>query len=211
MDGASIAAIISALGAIVATVLNFYTKFTEKQREKATEYKYEKLREYDKQKESIKAQNTGIIYGELYKLLLYFNCDRVYILQPHPLIRYMFVTITLEVKQPGVEGMKPAVRNLDVAEVPQFISNLASRDYLQYTDIINEIKDPKARALMRLHGTEAVMIKRLQDTTHDWVGSVFCEFQNLTTIASVESRKVLQEAADRIQFILPQITNEDKQ
>ena len=74
-------AIISAIGAIIAAwfAYNQYTK------NKLTDLKIEKFRKDEEIKSIRRADNSSIVYGELWNILYELDADRVYIVQPHPL------------------------------------------------------------------------------------------------------------------------------
>jgi hypothetical protein len=57
---------------------------------------------------------------------------------------------------------------------------------------------------MASFGSENVIIKRLSNNEYKWIGSIFCEFLEPATIDEEVAKKVLQNAALRIQYILPE-------
>ena len=94
--------IISSIAALAALwfTYNQYTK------NKMTDYKIEKWKEEEQQKNITEAGNIAKIYGELWELLYFLKADRVYIIQPHPLYKELFISATLEVKNYGVASAK---------------------------------------------------------------------------------------------------------
>ena len=46
----------------------------------------------------------------------------------------------------------------------------------------DQIKDNHARAIMRNAGTETLVIKRLSDDRHDWIGSIVVDYAQPTNI-----------------------------
>ena len=196
----NIAPIISAIGVIITAWL----AYNQKTKDKMTDLKIEKLRSEEARKGKIRSDNTGIIYGVLWHILHELQADRVYIVQPHPLVNNLFISISLEVKRNGIVGMKPNIQNMEISNVALFSSELASREYLQYRNISEEVKDKRARAILSMAGTTSALIRRLSDDRYDWIGSIFCEYSDTMTADPIYCRKILSDAADKIQYILPE-------
>lgn len=192
--------IISAIGTIFAAwfAYNQYTK------NKMTDLKIEKWKAEEEMKSARRSDNIAKIYGVLWQLLHELQADRVYIVQPHPLVNNLFLSVSLEVKQNGVSAMKPNVQRLPMADVAAFSAELSARDFLLYRNIETEVKDKRARAIMTTNGCCSVVVKRLADDEHDWIGSIFCGFTHEQELQPATLRQQLQEAADHIQYILPE-------
>jgi hypothetical protein len=45
----------------------------------------------------------------------------------------------------------------------------------------------------------------LSDNSHDWVGSIFCEFTYPMEINQEDAQQILDKAAMTIQYIIPEI------
>ena len=192
--------IISAIGTIFAAwfAYNQYTK------NKITDLKIEKWKAEEEMKSARRSDNIAKIYGVLWQLLHELQADRVYIVQPHPLVNNLFLSVSLEVKRNGVSAMKPNVQRLPMADVAAFSAELSARDFLLYRNIETEVKDKRARAIMTTNGCCSVVVKRLADDEHDWIGSIFCGFTHEQELQPATLRQQLQEAADHIQYILPE-------
>nr|WP_288892985.1 hypothetical protein [uncultured Alistipes sp.] len=192
--------IISAIGTIFAAwfAYNQYTK------NKMTDLKIEKWKAEEEMKSARRSDNIAKIYGVLWQLLHELQADRVYIVQPHPLVNNLFLSVSLEVKRNGVSAMKPNVQRLPMADVAAFSAELSARDFLLYRNIETEVKDKRARAIMTTNGCCSVVVKRLADDEHDWIGSIFCGFTHEQELQPATLRQQLQEAADHIQYILPE-------
>ena len=76
---------------------------------KFTDLKIEKWKEEEEAKTAKRSDNMANIYGVLWQLLHELSADRVYIVQPHPLINNLFLSISLEVRRNGVSPMKPCI------------------------------------------------------------------------------------------------------
>lgn len=192
--------IITALGTIV---LGWFT-YNQYSKNKKLDYKIERWKAEETEKSKVRSDTMAKIYGNLWKLLHFLQCDRVYIVQPHPLVNNLFVTITLEVSRSGISPMKPCVQSMQMSHVAYFASEMASRDFMFYKDIDEELKDKKARSIFAGNGCQSVIIKKLSDDTHDWIGSLFCEYTRCPKVDMIYTKQILTEVADCIQYILPE-------
>lgn len=193
-------AIISAIGTIV---LGWFA-YNQKTKDKMIEVKIEQLRARNEEKRNRRADNSAIVHGELWHALVELRADRVYIVQPHPLGNESMVSIYFESKRKGVESMKPKVQNLKMCECASFCADMAKNLYIYYDDIDEQVKDRYAKSLLSACGTTKVAIKRLSDNTHDWVGSIFCEFTHDVDVDKEEVRAVLHDVAMNVQYLLPE-------
>lgn len=193
-------AIISAIGTIIAAwfAYNQYTK------NKLTDLKIEKFRKDEEIKSIRRADNSSIVYGELWNILYELDADRVYIVQPHPLGNESLLSIYYEVKRKGVEPMKPHVQNLRIADVAKFSSDMVKNMFMYITDINTQIQDKYAKSILSSYGCEAAVVKRLNDNKYDWVGSIFCEFTRPIHVSEDEVREIMHRCAMNIQYLLPE-------
>lgn len=193
-------AIISAIGTIIAAwfAYNQYTK------NKLTDLKIEKFRKDEEIKSIRRADNSAIVYGELWNILYELDADRVYIVQPHPLSNESLLSIYYEVKRKGVEPMKPHVQNLRIADVAKFSSDMVKNMFMYITDINTQIQDKYAKSILSSYGCEAAVVKRLNDNKYDWVGSIFCEFTRPIHVSEDEAREIMHRCAMNIQYLLPE-------
>lgn len=193
-------AIISAIGTIIAAwfAYNQYTK------NKLTDLKIEKFRKDEEIKSIRRADNSSIVYGELWNILHELDADRVYIVQPHPLDNESLLSIYYEVKRKGVEPMKPHVQNLRIADVAKFSSDMVKNLFMYITDIDTQVQDKYAKSILSSYGCEAAVVKRLNDNKHDWIGSIFCEFTRPIHVSEDEAREIMHRCAMNIQYLLPE-------
>lgn len=193
-------AIISAIGTIIAAwfAYNQYTK------NKLTDLKIEKFRKDEEIKSIRRADNSSIVYGELWNILHELDADRVYIVQPHPLGNESLLSIYYEVKRKGVEPMKPHVQNLRIADVAKFSSDMVKNMFMYITDIDTQVQDKYAKSILSSYGCEAAVVKRLNDNKHDWVGSIFCEFTRPIHVSEDEAIEIMHRCSMNIQYLLPE-------
>lgn len=169
-----------------------------------TDVKIEQIRAEANISRKRRADNSALVYGELWEILHELRADRVYIVQPHPLGNESMITVYFECKRKGVESMKPMIQNLKMCELAKFCADMAKNLFMFITDIDTQVSDRYAKALLTSGGTSKVIIKRLSDNNHDWVGSIFCEFTHDMEVSEEEARNILHEAAMGIQYILPE-------
>lgn len=198
MDWANI---INAIGVIIVAYFT-YNQYTKN---KVTDYKLEKWKSEDKIQNKKRIDNGMIVYGELWDLLYELKADRVYVIQPFPLGHEETLSIYFEVKRRWAEPMRPHIQKLKISEVAKFSSELAKNLFMYITDIQSQVKDRYAQSIFSSCGTKNVIVKRLSDNTHDWVGSIVCEFINDMEIKEEEARTILHNKATNIQYILPEI------
>lgn len=196
-------AIISAIGTIIAAWFA-YNQYTKNQ---LTDLKVEQFKAEQERKTKRRADNSALVHGELWQVLHELQADRVYIVQPHPLGNESMVSVYFESKRKGVESMKPRIQHLKMCDIARFCSDLTKNTLMLITDIPGQVGDRYARSLLSCCGTTEVVIRRLSDNNHDWVGSIFCEFTHDTEISQEKAHKVLDEAALNIQYILPEFVD----
>lgn len=191
--------IISAL----AVIITAWFSYNQYAKNKLTDLKVEQMQRDNEVKRKRRSDNSALVHGELWEILHELKADRVYIVQPHPLGNESMVSIYFESKRKGVESMKPRIQNLKMCDVAKFCADLTKNLFMFITDIDNQVTDRYAKSLLSSCGTEQVIIKQLSDNSHDWVGSIFCEFTHGQKIDEAEARAILHEAAMNIQYILP--------
>lgn len=196
-----LAAIIVSIGTIITAFFS-YNQYTKN---KETDFKIETWKEKEEKKSEVRNDNIAKIGGQLYRILYAIKADRVYIVQPHPLINNLYISISLEADIPGVTQMKYNVQNMPIDEIALFASELAKRDIMIYKNVDSELKDIQAKALFRNNGAKSVIIKKLFDKRYDWIGSIFCEFfDESKEFDYIYARSLVTEVAESIQFILPE-------
>lgn len=201
-------AIISAIGVIITGCLGLWVKYNQRTKDKMTDLKIEQFRKEQETKSRRRADNSSIVYGELWNILHELDADRVYIIQPHPLGNESMLSIYYEVKRKGVEPMKPHVQNLRISDVAEFSYELVQNLFMYITDIDNQVKDNYAKSILSSYGCEAAVVKRMSDNVHDWTGSIFCEFTHPIDASEDEAREIMHKGAMNIQYLLPEYVSE---
>lgn len=148
--------------------------------------------------------SVATIYGEMWWLLHTLNADRVFIIQPHPLINYLYISIGLEVVRNGVNKLTYSVKDLPMADVSQFISQLAKEDFIYYQDAEQDCSDKRAKAIFSTNGTSQLAIKKLTDLNDNWIGSLCVDTTLDGKLDETIMVRTIAEAANNIQYILPE-------
>lgn len=192
---------------ILTTIVGLMTawfKYNQSTKDKMTDFKIERWKKEEENKFSRRSEDVAKIYGILWQILHNTNSDRVYIIQPHPLIDNQYISISLEVRRNGMVSMKSVIRKTPMGDVALFCSDLAKRDFMFYKNIDEEVRDKRAKSILATNGTVSAVIKRLSDDEHDWIGSVVCEFTREIGVSPDVMRKELLDVANNIQYILPE-------
>lgn len=195
-----IPAIVSAVGTIIAA----WFAYNQYSKNKFTDLKIERWKNEEEVKAVEKSENVAKVYGELWQLLHYLKADRVYIVQPHPLVNSLYISVSLEVKRNGVSEMKKVIGDLPMSDVAYFSSELSQRDWMIYKDIDAEVRDKRAKSIMGTNGTCSVFIKRLSDDDKRWIGSLFVDYMHEESLSVDYMKKLINESAEDIQYILPE-------
>ncbi len=201
-----IAAIISTLGAVI---MAFFT-YNQYAKNKKTDMKIEQYKAQLQARSKRRSDNSAHTFGALWNLLHDIGCDRAYIIQPHPLGNESMLTVYYEVRRNGIESIKPHIHELKMSDVAKFSEMLAKNLFLYITDIDKQIEDKYAKSILMSAGCKSVAIKRLSDNRHDWVGSLTLGFtdgidQKVPEQTEEFVRNALHDAANNIQFLLPEI------
>ena len=197
-------AIISAIGVIITGVLGLWFKYNQKTKDKLTDLKIEQFKQEQEIKSKRRNDSSAIVFGELWSILYQMKADRVYIVQPHPLGNECLLSVYYEVKRKGIEGMRDKIQNLKMSEVAKFSADMSKNLFMYITNIDEQVDDKYAKSLLSSCGCQAAIIKRLNDSKYDWVGSIFCEFTSPMEVSEDEVRTIMHEAAMNIQYLLPE-------
>ena len=200
--------IIAIVGMMQALLLGWFT-YNQYTRNKKTDINIEKEKlrqetELELLKEKTKAvnQNIAIIYNELHELLLEAGADRVYIVQPHPPHDHHLLSVSMEVTQKGVIPIRNSVQNVEFAEIPTMIKKLATNCWNIFPDI-DSFGDSKAQSIARINGIYQSAAKRMVNSAGVWVGNLFVDYNNHTSIGEAKLKCFLKDHANTIQHILP--------
>lgn len=198
------------ISSITAGIALWFT-YNQYTKNKMTDYKLEKLKEDDKKQQVVNAGNIATIFGELWELLYFLKVDRVYIIQPHPLYKQMYISATLEVKNYGVSSAKNSLNNVKIESLPKFVSQLAKEDLIFIEDTEVAHVETKVKSIMVSNGCKSIFIKRLVDENNNWVGSIVLGYLRSFKDYCVDRKMVermTRTSAMSIQYILPELKSE---
>lgn len=196
--------IITALGTII---LGWFT-YNQYTKNKLTDVKIEQWKLDSERNRKRDAGSIATCFGCLWELLHYLKAGRVYLIQPHPLAKTLFISATLEVKRNGITSVKDNMSSIPVNTIAEFVSKLANEDYIYIDDIESADIDKKMKSIMMYNGCQTVAIRRLMNNDNKWVGNIVVGFpeglDQLTVEESQLIEKMTRDAAQIIQGILPE-------
>ncbi|MFR7466623.1 MAG: hypothetical protein ACLUVG_20685 [Phocaeicola vulgatus] len=143
------------------------------------------------------------MYGEIHKVLNDLSCDRVYIILNHiSLGDNHYLTILYEVTAKGVARISDFWQDIKMSELPKFTASMARNELMLIRDIDSLMEH--AKAIFSSNGTQSLIVQKLHDTTHDWVGSLSVILQNPSLMILMrKTRKLILQPY--IQYILPAV------
>lgn len=190
----------------IASILALWFTYNQYTKNKITDYKIEKWKQEEHSNNVKQAGNIATIYGELWELLYFLKADRVYLIQPHPLYKEMYISATLEVKQYGVSSVRDSLCDIKIESVASFVSDLANSEYKFIKGIETSELDDKIKSIMTSNGCHSVALRRLSDEKNNWIGTIVIgyihNFNNDMDIELIE--KMSRSSALAIQYILPE-------
>lgn len=187
-----------------ATIITAWFAYNQYAKNKLVDAKIEKWKKEEEVKNDSRNGQIAKIYGELWELLHKLRADRVYIIQPHPLINNLYLSISLEVRRNGVAEIKKSMVSLRMSDIAAYTSEIATREWLVYRNIEEDVKDKRARAIMSMNGSKSLIVKRLSDNGERWIGSLNVDFTSQYDFNIDYLKKEMSEAAQNIEYILPE-------
>ena len=200
-----IATIIVGLFTAIASILGGWFVYNQSTRDKETDFKIEQMKRYNEEKITLNNRKIAIIYSEMYDLLHKLDIDRVFVIQPHPEMKHIYLSVFLEVDRNGVSQVKEVFQNLPISDIPRFTKLLATNNWLFYSDISTQVESPRALALMRSAGSTNIAIRQLVNPSGEWIGSLVAENTKERKIPEEKAANMMKATANTIQFILPPI------
>jgi len=199
-----LAVILTSLFAAVSTLIAGWFAYNKNNHEKRMDLKIEQVRQDSVDKAAKNSRNIAVIYGDLWQLLLRFEADRCFIIQPHPENKYMYISVFIEVYKKGVSAVREVVKNIPMSEAAIFSKQLATEAFMCFNDIDRQVKDLRIKSLMKIAGSTNIAIKQLVNIQNEWVGSLVVE-NTANKPFDNNARDIMEPVAHTIQFILPPI------
>ena len=197
--------VITALFSLIIAVAVPWFAYNQHTKDKMTDYKIEQMRLFNEEKISTNNRQIAIIYGEMYDLMHQLDVDRVFIIQPHPELKHIYLSVFLEVDKKGTSMVKDMFQNIPISEMAQFSKTMATTCWLYYNNIDDQVIDKRTQSLMRLAGSTHIIIKQLVNTSGEWIGSLVAENTNNKLLDENRAQEIIKNTANTIQFILPPI------
>lgn len=194
----------------VGVILVAYWSYNQYTKNKLTDKKIDDLKRDEKRKSVERNDNISKIYFDLYRILIDLKADRVYILQPHPLINNHYISIGFEVKQKGITEIKPKLQDIPIQEIPTIVDKLARRDWLMYRSIETEMEDKRVKSFLKSSGTCGIYVRKMSTEREGWVGSIIVDFMENIEVPTDYAKSLILEVAESIQYILPEIPERDE-
>ena len=119
----------------IASLAALWFTYNQYTKNKLTDYNIDKLKEQEKVNSIREAGNIATIYGELWELLHFLKADRVYLIQPHPSYKALYISATLEVKRQGISSVKDVLVGVTLESIANFASILANNEYMFIEDM----------------------------------------------------------------------------
>lgn len=191
---------------VLSTIAVAWLGYNQYSKNKQTDYKLETMQKDDEEKRNILGDNIARVYGELHRCLNELKCDRVFIIQPHPLKRYDFISVRFDVHRSGISDIREILVDISISSVVNIVDQFSKNSWLFFTSF-TQVSDRRARALMQMGGGTSFAFIRLSNEDDLWVGTLAVENTTSELLDEALSKDVMGKAASVIQFILPPILN----
>ena len=199
-----VAIILTGLFTLISTVLAGWFAYNQKTKDRMTDLKIDQIKKESENKSAINNRHIAIIYGEMWDLVNKLEADRCFIIQPHPELKYLYISVVLEVDRKGISMAKDLVCNIPMNDIGNFSKELASNSWLYFDNIDGQVFDLRIRSLMRMAGSTNIAIRQLANINNEWIGSIVVENTKQKPLSD-DAREIMTNIANMIQFILPPI------
>ena len=112
-----IALIITSFFGLVGTLVAGWFAYNQKNKDRMAELKFEQIKKTNDEKLAVNNRQIAVVYGEMWNLLHRLNVDRVFIIQPHPEMKYLYLSVLLEVDKNGVSLVKDIFQNIPMSDM----------------------------------------------------------------------------------------------
>ncbi|MDR1673229.1 MAG: hypothetical protein LBS09_07210 [Bacteroidales bacterium] len=192
-----IAGIITALGVIIVA----WFQWTKERKDKKAGAELDMWRKNQERKAARDSEHVAQIYGILWELMYKLQSERVYIIQPHPLAHHQFISISMEVVKRGTSSMRSSIYLLPMSEAPRFVGLISTESWV-YRKVAEF--DSHIQAVMGIGGTTSLAIKKMIGSEDEWVGSLVTDTTTDKVMDDDVLHQSMRDAANQIQYILPE-------
>lgn len=191
---------------VISTIAVAWLGYNQYSKNKQTDYKLERMQKDDEEKREVLGANIARIYGELHHCLNELKCDRVFIIQPHPLKRYDFISVRFAVQRSGISDIREILVDISISTIANIVDQFSKNLWLFFTST-DQVPDRRARALMQMGGGTNFAFIRLSNEDDLWVGTLAVENTTTNPLDEKLSKDIMSKAGSVIQFVLPPISN----
>jgi len=202
-----IPAIISAIGAIIVA----WFTYNQTTHDKMTDFKIEQMKSEQVYQMNLSNELEAKINGYLWRLLENLDCQRVFITQAHPTKDPKFISVTFEVRRPGISQIKDSFKNILMSDIPltaDVFSNSnkidTNTEYL-YIPNVNKSKylDDYTKSIFTINGIEELVVIKLVDSHNVWAGNLICSHDEDRHFAVETIGADILKTSRDIQYLLP--------
>ena len=193
---------------VVSTVAVAWLGYNQYTKNKHTDHKIDKLREDDLLKRKALGADIARVYGELHKLLNGLGVDRAFVIQPHPLKRYDFLSVRFSVQRSGVSDIRDVIKDISISTVVNMTNAFAVEDWMFYNNV-DDIVDKRAKALVRQGGAFCCAFCRLINEEGKWVGTLVVENTKNVCLHEGTCCSAMSKAAEMVQYTLPPVSYDE--
>lgn len=181
MDWQGIATLVSAIGVIilgiVVPIINSKQKRKEKEWDLEIDRRFDKIKKDEDIERAKLSETYSKLYAYMWKLLFAVDADRVFIIQPHPMVDRQYISVSLEITHPDrdVATHKENFQFKRMSEWAGLVAKIGNEDWMVYRDVM-EIKDNKIFSEAHRRGVQTLLYRRLKDESGYWEGNLCIEY-----------------------------------
>jgi hypothetical protein len=193
------------IGMVVVPVLMVWVNSKSKRLDNKIEDERERMESRRKRELLGVSSSYGKIYGYMHKMLYSICCDRVYIIQPHPLSAKHYISISLEVVHAGrdVVEYKDSFQYKVMGEWGGLCGMLSGEGWI-VIDSVRGVEDVRFRTELMRKGVKQCVIRRMVTEEGHWEGNLCCEWTH-GEIRDIERvKEVMEKKGLLIEMILPE-------
>ena len=200
-----LANIIGIIIGAIATGWAAWLQYNQNTKEKMTDFKIEKLKAENIERAALNNRHIATIHGAMWELLHKLDTDRCFIIQPHPELKHLYLSVVLEVDRKGISPVKDVFQNIPIGDMAGFVKEAVANHLIYYDNVEKQVEDKKAQSIMFIAGSVQIAIRQLVDVKGSWIGSLVIENINHKNYDKQCFIDTITAVANTIQFILPPI------
>lgn len=209
MDWQGIATLVSSIGVIilgvVVPIINSKQKRKEKEWDLEIDRRFAKIQKDEDAEKAKLSETYSKLYAYMWKLLFAVEADRVFIIQPHPMIDKQYISVSLEITHPDrdVATHKENFQFKRMSEWAGLVAKIGSDDWMIYRSVA-DIKDNKVFSEAHRRGVQTLLFRKLVDENGYWEGNLCVEYTHARPDNLDYVREKMVNKARLIEDILPE-------